>query len=130
MLHARPYSRHSAPPRDPAPRLLIVRLLRWWDCRANPKSRVRLSQQCWFAFCAAMMRDVRALSNRCCETSLSGEQAADLEHGPAAVRPAGFQTRWLKRAAQASHQRGQAPLGAQTGKSVFPGKRFALAIST
>src|SRR5436305_11210993 len=102
MLHARPYSRHSAPPPDPAPRLLIVRLLRWWDCRANPKSRVRLSQQCWFAFCAAMMRDVRALSNRCCETSLSGEQAADLEHGPAAGAPSGFPNP-LTQASRASH---------------------------
>src|SRR2546423_8473389 len=74
MLHARPYSRRLAPPPDPALRLLIVRLLRWWDSRANPKSRVRLSQQCWFAFCAAMMRDVRALSNRCCERFLSGER--------------------------------------------------------
>jgi len=37
-----------------------------------------------------MMRDVRALSNRCCETPLSGEQAADLEHGPAAGAPSGF----------------------------------------
>src|SRR5438067_11999495 len=81
MLHARPYSRRLAPPPDPARRLLIVRLLRWWDCRANPKSRVRLSQQCWFAFCAAMIRDVRALSNRCCERFLSGERAQILAAG-------------------------------------------------
>src|SRR5438552_15898525 len=92
MLHARPYSRHSAPPPDPAPRLLIVRLLRWRDCRANPKSRVRLSQQCWLAFCASMMRDLLALSNRCRETSLSGQLAAQLKHGPAAVAPSGLLT--------------------------------------